>query len=102
MDEFETVQETTTATAPHPTSQAAAGASSGQNAPSHVQESLAARWLEKGDVFIYGTVGACFFLAALFTLVYAFYNFFQQLVTNPALVNGQSMSNTSPQNIAQA
>jgi uncharacterized membrane protein (DUF373 family) len=58
--------------------------------------------LEKGDVFIYGTVGACFFLAALFTLGYAFYNFFQQLTSNPALVNGQTMSNTSPQNIAQA
>ncbi|HLV97419.1 MAG TPA: phosphate-starvation-inducible PsiE family protein [Ktedonobacterales bacterium] len=102
MSEHETVQETTTATAAYPTNHASSAASPGHGAPSHIQESVAARWLEKGDTFIYGLVGACFFLGALFTLGYAFYNFFNQLTTNPAVVNGQKMSNTAPANIAQA
>ncbi len=92
MDEHKTTRKTTTATELRHASAA----------PGQEPESLTARWLEKGDVFIYGTVGACFFLAALFTLGYSFYNFYQQLVTNPAVVNGQSMSNTAPPNIAQA
>ncbi len=33
---------------------------------------------------------------------YAFYNFFHQLLTNPALINGQKLNASAPQNIAQA
>lgn len=57
-----------------------------------VEEGWAAVWLERGDRFIYGLVGACFFLGALFALGYAFYNFFHQL----------SINFSDPANIAQA
>lgn len=57
-----------------------------------IEEGWAAVWLERGDRFIYGLVGACFFLGALFALGYAFYNFFHQL----------NINYSDPANIAQA
>lgn len=57
-----------------------------------IEEGWAAVWLERGDRFIYGLVGACFFLGALFALGYAFYNFFHQL----------NINFSDPANIAQA
>lgn len=46
------------------------------------EEGWAAVWLERGDRLIYGLVGVCFFLGALFTLGYAFYHFYHQLNIN--------------------
>ena len=66
-----------------------------------VEEGWAAVWLERGDRLIYGLVGVCFFMGALFTLGYAFYHFYHQLV-NPAPINGQVFNAADPQNIAQA
>jgi uncharacterized membrane protein (DUF373 family) len=57
-----------------------------------IEEGWAAVWLERGDRLIYGLVGTCFFLGALFTLGYAFYHFYHQLNINL----------TDPSNIAQA
>ena len=69
-------------------------------------EGWAAVWLEKADRLIYGLVGACFFLGALFTLGYAFYNFYHQF-TNPmsiVRIDGKiaQLASSDPQNIAQA
>lgn len=57
-----------------------------------VEEGWAAVWLERGDRLIYGLVGICFFLGALFTLGYAFYHFYHQL----------NINFSDPSNIAQA
>jgi uncharacterized membrane protein (DUF373 family) len=101
MSEHEIAQDVATATAPR-----RAGSLLNANPPRHrasevEEESAAARWLEKGDTFIYALVGACFFLGALFTLGYAFYHFYHQLA-NPAPINGQVLGAADPQNIAQA
>lgn len=99
MSEHETAQRTVAATPPGGTTSSANAATPRR----HIEESAAARWLERGDTFIYALVGVCFFLAALFTLGYAFYNFFHQMLTNPAIMpNGQKVDASSPQNIAQS
>ena len=102
MNEHEAAQEGVTETTPRHADTSDEMPTPSQHGHKYGEESAAAHWLEKGDTFIYALVGICFFMAALFTLGYAFYNFFHQLVTNPALVNGQLLSNTAPQNIAQA
>jgi uncharacterized membrane protein (DUF373 family) len=104
MSEYETTQEAATTTQ-HKNNLLSADPP-GHHIQEVIEESVAARWLEKGDAFIYALVGACFFLGALFTLGYAFYHFYHQLTNELVLAgaNGQSVTlpATDPQNIAQA
>lgn len=105
MSEHETTQETATATAPRHASSLLNANPLRHSAHEAEEESAAARWLEKGDTFIYALVGACFFLGALFTLGYAFYHFSHQLTTTPTDIpgaNGQPVPPGDPLNIAQA
>lgn len=89
----ETLAATATATNPRSVS-GPLGAAPTHTKAGHgaIEEGWAAVWLERADRFIYGLVGICFILGALFALGYAFYNFYHQLSINIG----------EPTNIAQA
>jgi uncharacterized membrane protein (DUF373 family) len=101
MSEHETAHEGTIATAPRRTNSLLHASPPRHRANEALEESTAARWLEKGDTFIYALVGVCFFLGAIFTIGYAFYHFYHQFIT-PLVLNGQSLDAADPENIAQA
>jgi hypothetical protein len=71
MSEHEIAQDVATATAPRRASSLLNASPPRHRASEVEEESAAARWLEKGDTFIYALVGACFFLGALFTKIEA-------------------------------
>jgi|SRR5579859_331165 len=105
MSEHEMGEDVATATAPRRVSSLLNANPPRRHAREAAEESAAARWLERGDTFIYALVGVCFFLGALFTLGYAFYHFYVQLTTTPTGLtgtNGQAIVASDPQNIAQA
>ena len=64
------------------------------------------RWLlDQGDGLIYAIVGICFFLGALFTLGYSFWDFGSTLVSVPATVAdaaAKHMDLTAPSVVAKA
>ena len=66
--------------------------------------SRAARWLDDGETLLQGVVGLLLFLAALFTIGYAVYDFASQLISPEALPgnSGQSVHLSEPQVIAEA
>ena len=43
--------------------------------PTHPIVAFSSRFLDQGDSFIYAIVGLCFFLGAIFTLIYSFWDF---------------------------
>lgn len=43
--------------------------------PNHPIVAISSRFLDEGDSFIYAIVGLCFFLGAIFTLAYSFWDF---------------------------
>jgi uncharacterized membrane protein (DUF373 family) len=105
MSEKENSEEVATATASRQESGLLDTSSPRHHKRRGVEESKAARWLEKGDTLIYGLVGVCFFLGAFFTIGYAFYHLYHQLTTSPTgLTNatGKPVAPGDPQNIAQS
>jgi uncharacterized membrane protein (DUF373 family) len=66
--------------------------------------SQVARWLDEGETLLQGVVGLLLFLAALFTIGYAVYDFASQLASPEAFVAGpsQPIHLSEPQNIAEA
>jgi len=71
------------------------------------QESVAARWLDKGDNIIYALVGLGFFLAAIIALGYAVYHFYLQVAFPTSNHNGPqgqhpSLVASDPQQWVQA
>src|SRR4030088_3197733 len=77
--------------------------SSNQNANNHHRDhepenrivALSSRFLDQGDSFIYAIVGICFFLGAIFTLGYSFWDFGSTIFNVQGLVNAV----TTPQSI---
>ncbi|HEU5198928.1 MAG TPA: phosphate-starvation-inducible PsiE family protein [Ktedonobacterales bacterium] len=63
-----------------------------------------ARWLDGGGSLLQAMVGLLLFLAALFTIGYAIYDFASQLASHEAFVAGpgQPVHLSEPQNIAEA
>ena len=66
--------------------------------------SRAARWLDDGETLLQGVVGLLLFLAALFTIGYAVYDFASQLIHPEACLGGadQSVHLSEAQVIAEA
>jgi uncharacterized membrane protein (DUF373 family) len=63
-----------------------------------------ARWLDEGETLLQGVVGVLLFLAALFTIGYAAYDFASQLANPEAFITGpgQPVHLSEPQVIAEA
>jgi len=51
--------------------------------------------LDQGDSFIYAIVGVCFFLGALFTLGYSFWDFGSTILMVPSLAAQQQITEQS-------
>ncbi len=66
--------------------------------------SRVARWLDGGEALLQAIVGLLLFLAALFTIGYAIYDFASQLASPEAFITGpgQPVHLSEPQNIAEA
>ena len=67
----------------------------GHHEPEHPLIILSRRFLDRGDSFIYAIVGICFFLGAIFTLGYCFWDFGSTIFNVQRLVNAV----TTPQSI---
>jgi len=67
----------------------------GHHEPEHPLIILSRRFLDRGDSFIYAIVGICFFLGAIFTLGYSFWDFSSTIFNVQGLVNAV----TTPQSI---
>src|SRR5258708_23592387 len=67
----------------------------GHHEPEHPLIILSRRFLDRGDSFIYAIVGICFFLGAIFTLGYCFWDFGSTIFNVQGLVN----TVTTPQSI---
>src|ERR1700694_2443585 len=67
----------------------------GHHEPKHPFIILSRRFLDRGDSFIYAIVGICFFLGAIFTLGYSFWDFGSTIFNVQGLVNAV----TTPQSI---
>lgn len=63
-----------------------------------------ARWLDDGESLLQGVVGLLLFLAALFTIGYAIYDFASQLISPEAFITGpgQTVHLSEAQAIAEA
>ncbi len=46
-----------------------------EHEPTHPLVAISSRFLDQGDSFIYAIVGLCFFIGAIFTLFYSFWDF---------------------------
>ncbi len=65
---------------------------------------LSSRFLDRGDSFIYAIVGICFFLGAIFTLGYSFWDFGSTIFNVQALVDAANQvtgvtESTTPQSV---
>ncbi len=72
--------------------------------PTLSQSSRMMRWLEYGEDFIQGAVGALLLLGALVALGYTVYHFIAQLRTPSVIIgpSGQTIHLSTPQNLAEA
>jgi uncharacterized membrane protein (DUF373 family) len=59
----------------------------GTHEPEHPLIILSSRFLDQGDSFIYAIVGMCFFLGAIFTLGYSFWDFGSTILNVQGLVD---------------
>jgi uncharacterized membrane protein (DUF373 family) len=74
---------------------------SSSHEPENALATISGNILDRSDTLIYAIVGACFFLGALFTLGYSFWDFGSTLTQIPALVAAANASKDLQEPVTQ-